>query len=95
MSAAPVGLLHAGFSACDAFDVLTRLGEIRAPTLVACGEDDQVTPPKYSTRLRDDIAQAQLVLLPGAGHMVMIEEPAVVAGVIVELFGRVAATPRS
>lgn len=88
------GLLHAAFSACDAFDVMDRLGEIRAPALVVCGEDDQVTPPKYSEKLRASIPSAELVLVPGAGHMVMIEEPEVVARAIGAFVGR-ARDPRA
>jgi pimeloyl-ACP methyl ester carboxylesterase len=63
------------FRACDAFDVMTRLGEIRAPTLVVCGDEDQLTPVKYSRYLHDHIAGAQLVVVPGAGHYVQLERP--------------------
>ncbi|MBI4610896.1 MAG: alpha/beta hydrolase [Candidatus Rokubacteria bacterium] len=63
------------FRACDAFDVMARLGEIRTPTLVICGTDDQLTPPKYAQFLRDHIAGARLVLISGAGHYVQLERP--------------------
>lgn len=61
--------------ACDRFDVMDRLGEIRFPTLVICGEEDQLTPLKYSQFLVDHIQGARLVTIPGAGHMVMLEKP--------------------
>lgn len=73
------GVVHGDFAACDAFDVTARLGEIRAPALVLCGSEDRLTPPKYSELLRDRIAGARLELVPGAGHMVMLEAPAAVA----------------
>ncbi|HZY04055.1 MAG TPA: alpha/beta fold hydrolase [Anaeromyxobacteraceae bacterium] len=73
------GLVHGDFAACDAFDVMERLGAIRAPTLVVCGTEDRLTPPKYSEFLRDRIAGARLETIPGAGHMVMLEAPAAVA----------------
>jgi len=68
-------VLHGDFVACDRFDVMGRLGEIALPTLVICGSEDRLTPPKYAAYLRDHIPNAQLVLVEGAGHMVMVERP--------------------
>jgi pimeloyl-ACP methyl ester carboxylesterase len=74
--------IHDDFVACDAFDVMERLGKIRCPTLVICGTEDRLTPLKYSRYLVDRIANAELELIPGAGHMVMIEKPELVAEAI-------------
>lgn len=76
------GVVHGDFAACDAFDVMGRLGEIRAPALVICGSEDRLTPPRYSEFLRDRIAGARLEIVPGAGHMVMLEAPAEVARLV-------------
>ncbi|HEY6098419.1 MAG TPA: alpha/beta fold hydrolase, partial [Anaeromyxobacter sp.] len=76
------GVAHGDFAACDAFDVMARLGEIRAPALVVCGTEDRLTPPRFAGFLRDGIAGARLELVPGAGHMVMLEAPGRVAGAI-------------
>ncbi len=73
------GVVHGDFAACDAFDVVARLGAIRAPALVVCGTEDRLTPPRYSEFLRDHIAGARLEVIPGAGHLVMLEAPAEVA----------------
>lgn len=62
--------------ACDNFDIRQRLGEIHAPTLVVCGETDQMTPVRFSLFLSEQIANAELVQVPRAGHMVIIEQPA-------------------
>lgn len=62
------------FTACDAFDVRERLGEIRAPTFIVCGREDKMTPPKYSEFLAQNIAGAELHILENAGHMVMLEQ---------------------
>ena len=72
-------VLHGDFSACNQFDVMARLGEIKTPTLILCGAEDQLTPVKYSEYLQSHIAGARLVAFPGAGHMVMLEEPIAVA----------------
>jgi pimeloyl-ACP methyl ester carboxylesterase len=68
-------ILYGDFAACNAFDVLGRLGEIAAPTAVVCGAEDRMTPPKYAAALRDQIPGAALHLVEGAGHMVMLERP--------------------
>jgi len=75
-------VLHGDYSACDAFDVMERLGEVRCPTLAIGGTADRLTPPKYSVYLRDHIPGAELVLVDAAGHMVMLEKPEVVSRVI-------------
>ncbi len=75
MLAAGPDVLYGDFAACDAFDVTERLGEIGAPALVLCGSEDRLTPPKYSQRLASGIRGASLVVVDGAGHMVMLEAP--------------------
>jgi pimeloyl-ACP methyl ester carboxylesterase len=75
----PPEVLHGDYAACDAFDVMERLGEVHCPTLVIGGTADRLTPPKYSVYLRDHIPEAELVLVDAAGHMVMLEKPEVVA----------------
>ncbi len=64
------------FRACDAFDVTERLAEMRVPVLALTGENDAMTPPKYAAFLADRIPGAQARILPGAGHLAMLERPA-------------------
>jgi pimeloyl-ACP methyl ester carboxylesterase len=68
-------VLHGDFVACDRFDVTGRVGTIRVPSLVVCGSDDVLTPPKYAQYLAEKIEGARLEVIDGAGHMVMIEKP--------------------
>jgi pimeloyl-ACP methyl ester carboxylesterase len=77
-------VLYGDFAACDVFDVMDRLGEVHCPTLAICGTADRLTFPKYSTYLRDNIPAAQLVLVEGAGHMVMLEQPEAVSRAIAD-----------
>jgi len=65
--------------ACDRFDVMNRLGMIQQPTLVVCGTGDQMTPLRYAQFLSNTIPNAQLSIIPDAGHMVMLEQPRLVA----------------
>ena len=72
-------VLHGDLLACDVFDVTNRLTEIDLPTLVICGNQDKMTPKRYSQFLVDGISGAQIVIIPDAGHMVMLEKPKTVA----------------
>ncbi len=80
----PPQITHGDFSACNAFDILPRVGDIRVPTLIICGRQDQMTPPKYSEFLAAKIPNARLVLVEGAGHYVMIEQPEEVSRALTE-----------
>ncbi len=84
----PPEVLHADFAACDAFDRRADVGRIAAPTLVVCGDADVMTPLKSSQFLCDQIAGAELVVIPGAGHMVAIQEPRVIAGNVAAFVAR-------
>jgi pimeloyl-ACP methyl ester carboxylesterase len=70
------------FTACNKFDIRTRLGEISHRALIVCGREDRLTPFKYSEYLADHLPNAQLAGIPNAGHMVMMEQPAVLNRVI-------------
>ena len=76
------GVLHRDLLACDRFNLIERLSEIQVPTLVLCGEEDRLTPAKYSHFLAEHIPGAELRLIPRAGHMVALEQPEVVAKTI-------------
>ena len=45
------------------------LSSIEAPTLVICGEEDRVTPPKLSAQLAEGIPDSRLVHVKDAGHL--------------------------
>lgn len=84
----------ADFRACDAFDVMDRLAEIRVPALVLAGDQDVATPPKYARYLAERIAAARLVLYEGAGHELPLERPDEVAGELAVLWASAAPVGR-
>lgn len=59
-------------------DARLHLAKLRCPVLVMCGEADQLTPPEKSREIAGLCANARLVLVPGAGHMLTMEQPEVV-----------------
>ena len=61
-----------------------RLYRIKARTVIAWGDSDRLIPPVYAHGFKKGIAGAELVSIPEAGHMVMLEKTAAV----VEALGR-------
>lgn len=51
-----------------------RLHRVKAPTLVLWGDADRLVPPAYGPLFASRIAKAQLVTIPGAGHMLPLEK---------------------
>jgi len=68
-------ILHGDFTACDLFDIMEDIRGIKNPTLVICGDQDVLTPVTYSRYLAEKIPGAQLIIIEGAGHMIMLEKP--------------------
>jgi len=71
----PAPVTYGDFEACDRFDRMNEIGRIALPTLIVCGEDDNLTPIKYSRYMKERIRTAELVIIPDAGHSVMLEKP--------------------
>src|SRR6266508_4149761 len=63
------------YAACNVFELRNRVAGIRLPTLVIVGEDDELTPPKFSEFLVSEIPGARLVRVAKAGHYVPLEQP--------------------
>jgi pimeloyl-ACP methyl ester carboxylesterase len=63
------------FVGCDQFDIIAEVGGIRLPALIACGQEDRLTPVKYSQFLNQKIAGSKMEVIEGAGHLVMLEKP--------------------
>jgi pimeloyl-ACP methyl ester carboxylesterase len=75
-------VLQDDYTACNAFDRTADVERIAVPTLVICGDADRMTPVKYGQYLAGQIRGARLVLVAGAGHMVMLEQPVQVAAAV-------------
>ena len=66
-------VLYGDFLACDRFDIMNEVEKINLPTLILCGDEDELTPVKFSQFLHERIKGSKLEILPNAGHMVMME----------------------
>ena len=57
-------------------DSTPLLSTIHCPALVLVGDEDALTPPALSEEIQRGIGHAELAIVPGAGHMSNMEEPA-------------------
>lgn len=55
-------------------DLLGRLGELRMPLLVLCGQQDVICPPSFHAEIAGAVPQARLVSIDG-GHLLPMERP--------------------
>jgi pimeloyl-ACP methyl ester carboxylesterase len=60
---------------CIEHDTLAQVGEIRCPTLIVGGEEDQFIPGECSRELAREIPHSELVLYPGLKHAAYEEAP--------------------
>lgn len=68
--------------------VASDLRVMEKPTLIIWGEDDQPMPLKLGQRLHREIPQSELVVIPGAGHLILFDAPDQVAGAINDFVGK-------
>jgi pimeloyl-ACP methyl ester carboxylesterase len=88
-------VLHSDFLACDAFDVTARLGRVKVPTLIVSASEDKMIAPHYSQSMHLKIKDSLLRTIDGAGHMVILENPLVVANILQFFLTRIEYQPGS
>ena len=93
MKAVTPRTLKDDFAACDAFDMMDALPFIHQLALVVTGTRDAMTPPEYATYLHENLANARLVLVDGAGHMAMMQEPQIVTEAICDFLDSLPSSP--
>jgi pimeloyl-ACP methyl ester carboxylesterase len=70
------GVLHNDLAACNAYqNALAAAAEIKVPATIILGERDMMTPAKAGKTLAAAIPDARTIVLSGAGHMMMVEQP--------------------
>jgi 3-oxoadipate enol-lactonase len=57
------------------FDASERLGQIKCPVLIVHGEQDLLIPPANAHLLKSRIPQAELFMIPNAGHAFQAVDP--------------------
>jgi len=75
----PLDVLAELFPAFDDHDKLEALDVLNGvETLILGGEKDLMTPADHSREMVEQVPGAELVILPDAGHLLMLEHPDVV-----------------
>jgi pimeloyl-ACP methyl ester carboxylesterase len=69
-------------------DLGHRLSEIDLPTIVATGEHDIGSNVRMARMMHDLIKGSDLVIFPGLRHSILAEAPDIVAGLLLDFFGR-------
>ncbi len=70
------GAIFADLSACNAYaDALSAAAKVNVPAIVVQGSRDLMTPAKGGKALAAAIPNCRVVLIEGAGHMLMSERP--------------------
>lgn len=69
------GVLHADLNACNGYGAAEAAAKVKAPATLILGERDMMTPMKAGKALAAALPQSRTVVLRGAGHMMMTEQP--------------------
>lgn len=84
-------VLYGDWRACAKFDLREAVGKIDTPAWVIAGSEDQLTPIAYAHFLAERLPAARLQIIPGAGHMVPVEQPERVAQGLNQFLGALSA----
>ncbi|MFI1356957.1 alpha/beta fold hydrolase [Streptomyces sp. NPDC020898] len=86
-----VAEFYPAFTEHDKTEALRHFTDM--PVLVLSGVGDLVTPSEHSEAMADLLPDAELVLVPDAGHLVMLEHPEAVTDRLADLLTRAGAVP--
>jgi pimeloyl-ACP methyl ester carboxylesterase len=93
----PVDVIAEFYPALAGLDQTGSLEPLRGiPTLVLTGDKDKMIPMEHSDLIVERLPDAEYVVVPDAGHLVLLEKPAEVTDALAALLRRVGAgTPAS
>ena len=95
IAATPVDVIADFYPALMSHDKLAALDTLRdVDVAIVCGEKDLVTPPSHSRAMAEALPNAELVIVPDAGHQAMMERPELVNAPLLRLIdSALASTP--
>ncbi|MGW6404459.1 alpha/beta fold hydrolase [Streptomyces sp. NPDC055134] len=86
-----VAEFYPAFQEHEKSEAIERFAQL--PVLVLAGDQDLVTPSEHSVAIAGLLPDAELVLVPDAGHLVMLEHPETVTDRLADLLARTGAVP--
>jgi 3-oxoadipate enol-lactonase len=75
-SGQPEGIAQALLAMADRPDSTPLLSQIDCPALIIVGNEDKLTPPSESEKIKQAIPDSTLAVIDDAGHLPNIEQPA-------------------
>ncbi|MFD8010060.1 alpha/beta fold hydrolase [Streptomyces sp. NPDC058955] len=90
----PVDVVAEFYPAFGAHDELAALAAFRGrPALALAGDQDLVTPASHTEAIAAELPGSELVVVPDAGHLVMLERPDAVTAALAALLARAGEGP--
>lgn len=65
-------------------DITPLLGRIQAPVWAVTGDHDGIVPPAQAQTIAAGVRQGRHIVIPGAGHLPMVEREALYSSLVVE-----------
>ncbi|UIZ14887.1 MULTISPECIES: alpha/beta fold hydrolase [Streptomyces] len=94
IEATPIDVVAEFYPAFTEHDKSGALPGFRdVPVLILAGDKDLVTPSSHSEAIADVLPDAELVIVPDAGHLVMLEHPETVTDRLADLLVRSGTVP--
>jgi pimeloyl-ACP methyl ester carboxylesterase len=91
VSTPPQGIVGALRGLADRPDSTPLLPRIHCPVLVLVGSEDVLTPPAEAEAMARAIPQAELEIIPAAGHLSNLEQPEVFTRLLADFLFRLSA----
>ncbi len=88
LAASPQGIANALHGLARRADSRETLPTIAVPALVLVGAEDVLTPPVEAATMAAAISRARLDVIPKAGHLANLENPAAVSAALLAFLGR-------
>lgn len=89
MNGTPIATLVGFLRALEVHDETAGLWTLlKVPTLIACGDHDLMTPDEYSRLMADSLPRSELVIVPGASHLALLDKPEAINDGLIRLVER-------
>lgn len=84
MASEPAGALHTGLKACADYDgAAAAAAKVTCPVRLILADQDGMTPLKRGKALADAFHEAETIIVPQCGHMLMAEQPDAVLNALI------------
>ena len=93
MPPTPAATADRAMAGIQQFNAYDRLGQIKCPVLIVHGDKDVLVLPENANLIKSKIPQAEMYIVPGAGHAFQAADPVGIHQKIVELASELSALP--